>query len=136
MKAQNIDIPMYIGGKEVFTDDKREIRPPHELKTQIGTFNFGTKAHVKQAIDAALAVRNKINNLPESENLKGFMPKVSIGIKSGEMISGNIGSSTLKRLDYTVIGDVVNTAQRLQSKAEAGQIVLMDLRAMTVSCGV
>jgi class 3 adenylate cyclase len=77
--------------------------------------------HLDRAIDACLSIKNKIEELPGKLN---FSPKVSVGINSGEMISGNIGSATLKRLDYTVIGDTVNTAQRLQSSATKGQIVI------------
>ncbi len=80
--------------------------------------------HLDRSIDASLAVRSKINSLPELKATLSFTPQVSIGINSGEMISGNIGSATLKRLDYTVIGDVVNTAQRLQSTATPGQIII------------
>ena len=80
--------------------------------------------HLDRAIEACLAVRSQIQKMPAEENGYQFHPQVSIGINSGEMISGNIGSATLKRLDYTVIGDVVNTAQRLQSAAEAGQILV------------
>jgi class 3 adenylate cyclase/FixJ family two-component response regulator len=87
---------------------------------------FRGEFHLDRAIDAALAVRQKINKLPEAKNLEGFMPKVSIGIKSGEMISGNIGSSSLKRLDYTVIGDTVNTAARLQDAAKENQIIISE----------
>lgn len=79
--------------------------------------------HLDRAIDACLAVRTKIENTPVHEKI-AFIPKVSIGINSGEMISGNIGSASLRRLDYTVIGDTVNTAQRLQSVAEPGQILI------------
>ena len=80
--------------------------------------------HLDRAIDACLAVRNKIATLPSLNEHVDFTPNVSIGINSGEMISGNIGSASLRRLDYTVIGDTVNVAQRLQSAAGPGQIVI------------
>jgi class 3 adenylate cyclase/FixJ family two-component response regulator len=79
--------------------------------------------HLDRAIDACLAIRNKIDTLP-GEN--SFSPKVSIGINCGEMICGNIGSASLRRLDYTVIGDTVNTAQRLQSKAGISQVIISE----------
>lgn len=82
--------------------------------------------HLDRAIDAALAVCEKINNLPALEDNIDYKPKVSIGIKSGEMISGNIGSASLKRLDYTVIGDTVNTAARLQDAANENQIIISE----------
>ncbi|OMP29899.1 response regulator [Mangrovimonas sp. DI 80] len=87
---------------------------------------FRGEYHLDRAIDAALAVRNKINSLPQMSNDLTFTPKVSIGIKSGEVISGNIGSASLKRLDYTVIGDAVNTAARLQDIAKENQIIISE----------
>ena len=79
--------------------------------------------HLDRAIDAGIAIRDKIDAMPAENN---FSPKVSIGINSGEMISGNIGSATLRRLDYTVIGDTVNTAQRLQGAATASQVLITE----------
>ena len=87
---------------------------------------FRGEYHLDRAIDAALAIRNQVNNFPEVAGDDLFKPKVSIGIKSGEMISGNIGSATLRRLDYTVIGDTVNTAARLQDAAEENQIIISE----------
>jgi adenylate cyclase len=80
--------------------------------------------HLDRTVDACLAVRAKLSALPSLQENSQYTPRVSIGINSGEMVSGNIGSSTLRRLDYTLIGDVVNTAQRLQSVAEPGQILV------------
>ena len=79
--------------------------------------------HLDKAIDACLAIKKEIAKLPAIENLD-FKPAVSIGINSGEMISGNIGSASLRRLDYTVIGDTVNIAQRLQNIAKPNQILI------------
>ncbi|MBK8699198.1 MAG: response regulator [Saprospiraceae bacterium] len=84
--------------------------------------------HLDRAIEASLAIRNAIDALPTFVGESGFKPQVSIGINSGEMVSGNIGSSNLKRLDYTVIGDTVNVAARLQAQADVNQILI------TASC--
>lgn len=82
--------------------------------------------HLDRAIDASIATRRIINEQPVNPDAINFSPNVSIGINSGTMISGNIGSSALRRLDYTVIGDEVNTAQRLQAEAAHGQILITE----------
>jgi class 3 adenylate cyclase/ActR/RegA family two-component response regulator len=82
--------------------------------------------HLDRAIEACLAVRTRIDSLPALSEHVSFTPQVSIGINSGEMISGNIGSASLRRLDYTVIGDAVNIAQRLQGTATPSQIVISE----------
>jgi class 3 adenylate cyclase len=82
--------------------------------------------HLDRALEACITVRNKIADLPAFTDQVTFAPQVSIGINSGEMISGNIGSASLRRLDFTVIGDAVNVAQRLQSAATEGQILISE----------
>jgi adenylate cyclase len=88
---------------------------------------FRGEYHLDRAVDAALAVRTRLtaeadHAIPGTE----YRPAVSIGINTGEMVSGNIGSASLKRLDYTVIGDTVNVSQRLQGSAKPGQIIVSD----------
>ncbi|MCF0062992.1 response regulator [Dyadobacter chenwenxiniae] len=94
---------------------------------------FRGEYHLDRAIESSLAVRNQINNFKEEqEGHSGYFPKVSIGINAGEMVSGNIGSAALKRLDYTVIGDAVNVAQRLQNAAKPGQVLLSESAYLAV----
>lgn len=86
---------------------------------------FRDAQHLRRALRAALAVNQATQAIEGS--LSGgqtLLPKVSIGVNTGEVISGNVGSATLRRFDFTVIGDVVNTAQRLQSIAQPGQILV------------
>ena len=86
---------------------------------------FRGENHLERALRAALEVNRHTQSLEGTlSGVKMLLPKVSIGVNTGEVISGNVGSATLRRFDFTVIGDVVNTAQRLQSIAQPGQILI------------
>ncbi len=86
---------------------------------------FRGDGHLERAIRAAKNIHERLVSTEEKLTApEPFSPRVSIGINSGEVISGNVGSLALSRFDFTVIGDVVNTAQRLQSAAAAGQTLI------------
>lgn len=87
---------------------------------------FTGEFHLDRAIDTALSIRGILERQRGFKGKANFKPKVSIGINSGEMVSGNIGSATLKRFDFTVIGDIVNVASRLQSAATKNQILISE----------
>ncbi len=57
LKSEQIDVPMYIGNKEVRTKNKIAMHPPHEIAHTLGHFNAGEEKHVHQAIEAALAAK-------------------------------------------------------------------------------
>lgn len=59
LKSKKRDIPMYIGGKEVRTDKKVSIHPPHEIAHELGQFSQGNDTHVNKAIEAALKARDE-----------------------------------------------------------------------------
>jgi 1-pyrroline-5-carboxylate dehydrogenase len=57
LKSQKVDVPMYIGGKEVRSGNKQPLRPPHETGHLLGFYHEGSEEHINQAIEAALAAK-------------------------------------------------------------------------------
>lgn len=83
---------------------------------------FPTKRMLVNAISAAVAIQRGIRELNQARARAGEATLgVGIGINHGPAVLGNMGSKD--RMDYTVIGDVVNIAARLCSIAKAGQII-------------
>ena len=75
----------------------------------------------ERAILAALEMRSELASMMEGvETPKRFT--IRIGINTGRVVGGNIGSP--RRMDYTVIGDPVNVASRLESIAQPNQILI------------
>jgi adenylate cyclase len=78
-----------------------------------------------RAINAAIQMQQVLAKLNEKWATQGRQPvNIGIGINFGEVFAGNIGSE--RRLEYTVIGDAVNTASRLCSKAGPGEIMISE----------
>lgn len=81
MWKEKVEIPMYIGGKEVKTKDKVRLQSPQDHKHDLGFYHKGDASHVKMAIDAALAAKPKWNAL-------GWEQRASIFLKAAELIAG------------------------------------------------
>ncbi len=86
---------------------------------------------VNETEDAIKAVSCavEIQNLVKSTDRKFFQGKASslkvgFGMHTGDLVAGNLGSS--RRMDYTVIGDTVNLAARLEGVSEAGEIIITE----------
>ena len=75
------------------------------------------------AVLCALEIQQAATALSERRRAAGLVAVgLGIGINAGEAVAGNLGAA--QRLEYTVIGDAVNLAQRLESQARAGEILV------------
>ena len=80
-RAQQLDIPMYIGAEEVRTGNKKKISPPHDHQHTLGYYHAGDKSHVEQAINAALAAKELWAGL-------SWEHRASIFLKAAELLAG------------------------------------------------
>ncbi|MFH1449726.1 MAG: adenylate/guanylate cyclase domain-containing protein [bacterium] len=84
-----------------------------------------TPDHTKKAVFTALKMREELKRLNEEFKREDISTlNIGIGINTGEVVVGNIGSK--ERMEYTVIGDNVNLCSRLQSLSQEGQIIISE----------
>jgi 1-pyrroline-5-carboxylate dehydrogenase len=81
LRSKQIDVPMYIGGKEVRTNKKQRLAPPHDHKHTLGHYHAGDKSHVKLAIKAALAAKKNWEKLPWEQ-------RAAVFLKAADLIAG------------------------------------------------
>ena len=101
MYNSNIDIPMYIGDKKVFTKDKRNLVPPHDHRHIIGTANYGEEKNVEDAIAAAMKAQKNWSNM-------SWEHRASIFLKAADLLAGPFRS---KLNAATMIGQSKNVMQ-------------------------
>ncbi len=80
-RAKTLDIPMYIGGKEVRSGKTVEIHPPHDHQHLLGHYHQGDKSHIEAAINAALNAKKEWANMPWEQ-------RAAIFLKAAELIAG------------------------------------------------
>lgn len=85
-KGEQVDVPMYIGNKEVRTNKKVAIRPPHEIAHILGFFHAGEAKHVQQAIDAALDAKENWEKL-------SWANRAGIFLKAADLLATKYRSS-------------------------------------------
>ncbi len=99
MLGEEVDIPMFIGGREVRSGSLRECRPPHDHHRVIGRYHWGGKEHVEQAIEAALAAHASWSSMP-------WFERAGIFLRAADLVSGpyrdKINAATMLAQSKTV----------------------------------
>ena len=81
LRSTEVELPMIIGGNEVYTDRKERMSPPHEIEHTLGYYNQGVASHVEMAIDAALAAKEDWASL-------SWQHRASVFLKAADLLAG------------------------------------------------
>jgi 1-pyrroline-5-carboxylate dehydrogenase len=122
LRSKELDIPMYIGGKEVRSNITSRIAPPHDHQHTLGHFHKSQKTNVEQAINAALAAREKWAAL-------SWEQRASIFLKAAELIAGPYRA---KLNAATMLGQSKNAFQaEIDSACEIIDFLRFNVQYMT-----
>jgi 1-pyrroline-5-carboxylate dehydrogenase len=107
MLEQTIDVPMYINGKNVRTENTQTMHPPHDHKHLLGSYHIANKEHIKTAISTALEARKSWSELPWEQ-------RAGIFLRAAELIAGpvraKINASTMIAQSKTVFQAEIDAA--------------------------
>ena len=81
MIKENIEIPMYINGKDVKSDKTTAISPPHDHKNIVANYHLANESHVSQAISTALDAKESWENM-------SWENRAAIFLRAAELIAG------------------------------------------------
>lgn len=81
LKSQQIEIPMVIGGNEIRTDTKIEVKCPHKLSHTLGCYYQGGEEEVAMAVEAALEAQKTWSHLPWEQ-------RSAIFLKAADLLAG------------------------------------------------
>jgi 1-pyrroline-5-carboxylate dehydrogenase len=121
-KSIQVDIPMYINGKEIRTGQKINLHPPHEHQHILGQFHLGNKEHVTLAIDAALQAKKQWNKLP-------WENRAAVFLKAADLVSGPYRASINAA---TMLGQSKNAYQaEIDAACEFADFLRYNVQFMT-----
>jgi len=99
MYNSNLDVPMYINGKDVTTGNTRTMSPPHDHKHIVGQYHLAEKSHIDDAISTALEARKGWSQVP-------WQDRAAIFLKAAELIAGpyraKINAATMMAQSKTI----------------------------------
>lgn len=117
-----VDIPMFIGGKEIRTGNRVEIHPPHDHQHLLGHYHQGGEKEVGLAVDAALKARETWASLPWEE-------RASVFLKAADLLSGPF---RLKINAATMLGQSKNIYQaEIDAACELTDFLRFNVKYMT-----
>lgn len=122
LRNVEVELPMIIGGKEVTTDRRIRIAPPHDIKHTLGYYYQGDESHVQMAIDTALDAKTNWASL-------GWQHRASIFLKAADLVAGPYRD---KLNAATMLGQSKNAFQaEIDAACEFADFLRFGVKCMT-----